>query len=124
MQERRHRGELYNMVPAVNQAHKARTPGEVRVRSNVCREPNDWHLVPGDLLKSCDLPLHDLTAKQRDELMYYERCCLCQRTVFVFMQDGCDYCAIGGHGVPSVAESRRRREERFARDHQTQSSEL
>ena len=86
------------METAPSQTHKARIRGEVRVRSNVCFKSNEWHLVPGDLLKSCDLPLRYLTTKQREELMYYERCCLCQRTVCVFMQEGCDYCASRGHG--------------------------
>ncbi len=90
-----------------------KTPGEVRVRSNVCFERNAWHLVPGDLLKACRLPLHDITPQQRREMMYYERCCICRKTVFVLMEDGCDYCATGGHGVPSVAEATRRRVMRF-----------
>lgn len=97
---------------------KVRTPGEVRVRSNVCLEPNAWHLVPGDLLKASSLPLHDITPQQRREMMYYERCCICQRTVYVFMEDGCDYCATRGHGVPSVKEAKQLRDARFREDDQ------
>jgi len=88
--------------------------GEVRIRSNVCATPNAWHLVPGDLVKSFSLSQHDLTRKQRREMMYYERCCLCHRTIFEIEEEGCDYCAERGHGTLSVAEARRRRQQRYA----------
>jgi hypothetical protein len=92
---------------------KKRHTGEVRIRSNVCLDSNDWHLVPGDLVKACGMNLRDLTKKQRDEMMYYERCCICHRTVFELMEEGCDYCATGRHGVPSVAEAKQRRTRRY-----------
>jgi len=84
--------------------------GEIRVRSNVCFDPNATHLIPGDILKAYGMPLHNITTKQRTEMMYYHPCCICRRTVYVFMEEGCDYCAKGGHDVPSVAEAKRRRE--------------
>lgn len=88
--------------------------GEVRIRSNLCTAPNSWHLVPGDLVKSFSLSQHELTPKQRREMMYYERCCLCRRTIFEIEEDGCDYCAKAGHGTLTVAEARRRRHQRYA----------
>lgn len=87
--------------------------GAVRSRSNVCLAHDAIDLVPGDVLKAYRLPLQDLTPQQHSELMYYEPCCICHRTLYVFMQEGCDYCASGGHGVPSVAEARRQRDSRF-----------
>jgi hypothetical protein len=100
-------------MPEASTQRRPEINGEVRIRSNVCTNPNAWHLVPGDLVKSYLLPLRDLTPKQRTELMYYERCCLCHRTVFEIEEDGCDYCAEGGHGALSVAEARRRRRQRY-----------
>ncbi len=107
-------------MPEANKQQKPETKGEVRIRSNVCTAPNAWHLVPGDLVKSFSLSQRDLTPKQRRELMYYERCCLCHRTSFVIDEEGCDYCAERGHGTLSVAEARLHRGERFRRDEQTQ----
>ena len=92
---------------------KSTSPGEIRVRSNVCFDPNATELIPGDVLKAYQMPLYNITAKQRTEMMYYHPCCICRRTVYVFMEEGCDYCAEGGQGVPSVAEAKRLREMLF-----------
>ncbi len=105
-------------MDATNRKPIVKTPGEVRVRSNVCLEANAWHLVPGDLLKACGLPLRDITTQQQREMMYYERCCICRKTVYVFMEDGCDYCATRGHGVPSVKDAKQHRDARFRADDQ------
>ena len=86
------------------------TKGEIRIRSNVCTDPNAWQLVPGDMIRAYNLPDHHMTPRQNQEMMYYERCCLCRRTVYELMEEGCNYCAEQGHGVPSVAEARRCRE--------------
>ena len=82
--------------------------GEVRMRSNVCLSPTDWHLVPGDLIEAFELPLGGLTRVQANEVRAYMRCSICKRTVGQFNREGCDYCATGGHGVISVAEAKRR----------------
>ena len=71
-------------MDATNRKPIVKTPGEVRVRSNVCLEANAWHLVPGDLLKACGLPLRDITTQQQREMMYYERCCICRKTGMAF----------------------------------------
>lgn len=99
---------------AANMQPDPKQKGEVRIRSNICTDPNGWHLVPGDLVKSSSMSQRDLTPKQRREMMYYERCCLCHRTIFEIEEDGCDYCAERGHGTHSVAEARRRRQQRYA----------
>lgn len=118
-------------MPESNQQYP-QNKGEVRIRSNVCTDPSAWHLVPGDLLRSHSLTAHqknellyhavalgperasrELSATQKKELMYYERCCLCHRTIFEIEEDGCDYCANGGHGTLSVAEARQRRQQRY-----------
>ena len=67
------------------------TCGVVRIRSNVCTDPNAWHLVPGDLLKKVSSHRQKLTQKQKDEQMYYEPCCICHRTIFEINENGCDY---------------------------------
>jgi hypothetical protein len=120
-------------MPGINTQRGQPHKGEVRIRSNVCNSPDAWHLVPGDLLQSHALTVHqkdellyhaialgpnrasrELSLTQKNELMYYERCCLCHRTIFEIEEDGCDYCAERGHGTLSVTEARRRRQQRYA----------
>jgi len=100
-------------MPLDSPVQKAPKPGEVRIRSNVCRNDTDWHLVPGDLATHF-VPSRDLTRQQRSERMYYERCCLCHRNSFEIEEEGCDYCASAGHGTLSIAEAKRRRQQRFS----------
>lgn len=104
--------EIKKAMPNSQHQPRSKPPGEVRIRSNVCSDPNAWHLVPGDLLESLSLHHRHLTPMQRSEMMYYKRCCLCGRTSFEIDEDGCDYCAESGHGTLSVAEARRRRQQR------------
>jgi hypothetical protein len=92
-----------------NSQKKPRTPGEVRIRSNVCISPNAWHLVPGDLVKICSFSQRDLTQKQKDEMMYYERCCVCRRTIFEILEDGCDYSVCRKQGIQSTVDAQRRK---------------
>jgi hypothetical protein len=77
-------------MPEAHSPQKSKTQGEVRIRSNVCRDPHAWHLVPGDVIKSFFLPQDCLTQKQKEEMLYYKRCCICHRTIFEFEEDGCD----------------------------------
>jgi hypothetical protein len=107
-------------MPAANTHPSPQQKGEVRIRSNVCTDPNGWHLVPGDLVKSFSLSQRDLTPKQKREMMYYERCCLCHRTIFEIEEDGCDYCAQRGHGTLSVAGARRRQVQRLNQTEEAQ----
>jgi hypothetical protein len=92
-----------------NSQKKPRTPGEVRIRSNVCISPNAWNLVPGDLVKNCSLSQRDLTQKQKDEMMYYVRCCICHRFIFQILEDGCDYSVCREQGTQSTADAQRRK---------------
>lgn len=84
--------------------------GQVRIRSNVCSDPNAWHLVPGDLLKASDFPKHQISDKQRDEMMYYEKCCLCQRTIYQIHEEGCDHPVCRKQGILSRTEAKRRKQ--------------
>lgn len=97
-----------------NRQEKPKTKGEVRIRSNVCTNPNAWHLVPGDAVKSYSLlqhhlSQHHLTQKQKDEMMYYARCSNCHRTIFEIEEDGCDYSVCRQQGIPSSADAKGRR---------------
>lgn len=92
---------------------KPKPTGEVRIRSNVCTDPNAWHLVPGDVAKSYSLPDHVLNQKQKDELMYYVRCCFCHRTIFEINEDGCDERICRAQGVQSLSEAKRRKKSRL-----------
>lgn len=85
--------------------------GAIRIRSNICTQPNAWHLVPGDLIQSRSLPRQDLTDKQREEMMYYERCCYCHRTIYEIEENGCDNteCRDENPGMLSTSEARSRR---------------
>ena len=98
-----------NDMPEANSQEKSKTNGEVRIRSNVCTDPNAWHLVPGDVVKSFSLPRDRLTQKQKDEMMYYARCCICHRTIFEIEEDGCDESVCHQQGIPSSADAKRRR---------------
>lgn len=84
---------------------KHRTEGEVRIRSNICNNSNAWYLVPGDMLERYGLSLQDMTQRQRDERMYYEPCCICKRTIFDIIKDGCDHPVCRKQGIPSSAEA-------------------
>jgi len=96
-------------MPEAKNPKKTSTNGEVRIRSNVCTDPNAWQLVPGDLVKSCSLHPRDITQKQKDEMMYYERCCMCHRTIFEIQEDGCDFSACRKQGIQSSADAKRRK---------------
>jgi hypothetical protein len=98
---------------------KAKFSGGIRVRSNVCFDRNAEHLIPGDILKAYSMSPREITRQQKAEMMYYHPCCLCRRTVYVFMEEGCDYCASRGHGVPSVNEAKRIREKRLLQEDKT-----
>jgi hypothetical protein len=82
----------------------ARSPGEVRIRSNVCGNPNAWHLVPGELLGRCALgPLYIPTHLQQAEKTYYRRCSVCQRNSFEIGKEGCDYGPCRQQGIMAKA---------------------
>lgn len=100
-------------MPEANSQQKPKTHGEVRIRSNVCTDPNAWHLVPGDVIKSFSLRQHRLTQKQKDEMLYYARCCICHRTIFEIEEDGCDYAPCRQQGIPSSADAQRQRKYRL-----------
>jgi hypothetical protein len=80
--------------------------GEVRIRSNICPDPDAWQLVPGELLVRCDLgPTYIPTPLQRDEKTYYRLCYVCKRTSFLIIKDGCDYPPCRLQGIKSKAEA-------------------
>lgn len=108
-------------MPEANRQQKSKTHGEVRIRSNVCTDPHAWHLVPGDVIKSFSLPQDRLTQKQKDEMMYYARCCLCHRTIFEVEEDGCDYAVCRQQGIPSFADAKHRRQRYLDNAEPTQS---
>ncbi|MFP4438381.1 MAG: hypothetical protein ACLFVO_14145 [Chloroflexaceae bacterium] len=84
--------------------------GKVRIRSNVCTNAHSWELVPGDVLKLHGLH-YDISSgtKQHDEMMYYERCCRCHRTVYEIKEDGCDQGVCRASGTLSSADAARRK---------------
>lgn len=96
-------------MPKANSKDNPRSNGEICIRSNVCADQNAWNLVPGDLLKHYGLPQHNITKKQHDEMMYYIPCCICHRSIFEINEDGCDNQVCRDQGIPSRAESERRR---------------
>jgi len=100
-------------MPESNSQEKSKPHGEVRIRSNVCTDPNAWHLVPGDVIKLFPSLEIRLTQKQKDEMMYYERCCICHRTVFEIEEDGCDYSVCRQQGIPSSADAKHRSKRRL-----------
>jgi hypothetical protein len=65
--------------------------GIVRIRSNVCNGPFAWHLVPGDILRKYSLPVNpdSLTDKQKEELLYYAPCSICNRVIIDINKEGC-----------------------------------
>lgn len=83
------------------------SPGAVRIRSNVCTDPNAYRLVPGDRI-----PRHQqgyiLTREQREEQRYYVPCSLCGKTEFMMFEQGCDNDVCRRQGIPSTVEARRR----------------
>ena len=92
--------------------------GAIRIRSNVCTSSKDWHLVPGDLINSSALSHHNLTTKQQEERMYYERCSYCHRTIYEIEENGCDdeYSNCRAQGIMSTDQAKRRRENLKAED--------
>lgn len=66
------------------------TKGQVRIRSNVCTDPKAWHLVPGYVVQRYGLQ-YGINNEQREEMMYYEPCCLCHRLIYEINRDGCDH---------------------------------
>lgn len=83
--------------------------GIVRIRSNIATHNRAWNLVPGEYVRHANPTIqdHELTDRQRDERMYYERCYLCKRTIYEIERDGCDICAQNGNALPaSVARAR------------------
>lgn len=89
--------------------------GAVRVRSNICTDPNATHLVPWNLAKSC-WPELTPTHLQKEEASYYMRCDLCKRRLFEIHEFGCDHHICRRQGLPSVAEAALRRERRQTSD--------
>lgn len=78
----------------------------VRVRSNVCVDPNAVHLVPWGLART-HWPDLSPTPKQREEMAYLQPCTLCKRRLFEIHEFGCDHPVCIKSGVPSVDEARR-----------------
>lgn len=103
------------MKPA-NSMQQKKTTGEVRVRSNICASEHDWQLVPGDVLKAYGVMLNETTPMQREEVMRYEPCCLCHRTICEIREYGCDHYTCRRQGLPSTADAERKREERLRRE--------
>jgi hypothetical protein len=87
-------------------------PGEVRVRSNVCTDPNAVNLVPWVLARTY-WPDCTPTPQQKEELAYLQPCSLCKRRLFEIHEFGCDHHVCLRSGVPSVAEAERLRGTRY-----------
>ena len=83
----------------------------VRVRSNVCVDPDAIHLVPLGLART-HWPDRSPTAKQKEEMAYLQLCTLCKRRLFEIHEFGCDHHVCKKSGVPSVDESMRLRARR------------
>ena len=79
-----------NKLEANNQ-EQPRTKGEVRIRSNICLKQSDWFLVPGDVMMLYGLQ-HMVVqgSRQHEEMMYYEPCSICRRTIFEINKNGCE----------------------------------
>jgi hypothetical protein len=107
-------------MPEAHSQQQLKTHGAVRIRSNVCTDRRAWHLVPGDVIKSFSLPQDRLTQKQKAEMLYYERCCMCHRTIFESEEDGCDYAVCRQQGMPSFVDAQRRRKPRLDNAETTQ----
>jgi hypothetical protein len=84
--------------------------GQVRIRSNVCIDPNAFNLIPGDVLQRHSMHYGSITREQRDEMMYYEPCSICKRTLFMIQEEGCDqpHCLKSGTLSSADAATRRR----------------
>ncbi len=79
--------------------------GTVTVRSNVTISDGDWHLIPGDVLKRYFIRVEGKIAEQqREEMMYYAPCSICNRTIFQINEEGCDNPICRKQGIPSKAE--------------------
>lgn len=89
---------------------KTYAEGEVRIRSNICDNPNDSYLIPGDVLKGYGMSLNNMTQRQRDEMMYYEPCSYCKRTIYKILEEGCDRPVCRKQGIPSSAEASLRKQ--------------
>src|SRR5438309_7741687 len=88
---------------------KSKTPGEVRIRSNVCTDQEAWHLVPGDVGRKY-LSSDRLSLKQKDEAMYYVPCSICHRSIFAINEDGCDHpICLRQDGMLSSGEAKRQK---------------
>lgn len=83
--------ELLQAAEVIGADTAPQNKGQVRIRSNVCLESDAWHLVPGDVLRRYNLHYGRVTAKQHDEMMYYEPCSICRRMFYQIMDDGCDH---------------------------------
>jgi molecular chaperone DnaK len=84
-----------------------RTPGAVRIRSNVLLQSDEadghhrWDLVPGDIIDKYS-PRYSpfvLNERQIGEKMYYVPCALCHQGIYEIMLHGCN--------EPKCPESRR-----------------
>lgn len=88
----------------------AKPAGAVRVRSNVTGQQHAWDLVPGEVVQKFNpsIATFQMTPLQRAEKMYYQPCCLCDRTSHLIERDGCQRCAERGHAIsPDDAKNRR-----------------
>jgi molecular chaperone DnaK len=83
--------------------------GDVRVKGNVTPDQQALNLVPGEIVREA-FPLYDnYTELQRDERVYYQPCCKCQRQIFEIRRDGCALCAESDPELsPERAAERRR----------------
>lgn len=82
--------------------------GQVRVRSNLCTDPDAVHLVPWSLAKTY-WPERMPTGRQKEERAYLQPCELCRKRLFDMHEFGCDHHVCTRAGIPSVAEATRRR---------------
>lgn len=83
--------------------HRAR----VRVRSNVTADARGARHIPGDVLQAYGMSTYEVTNRQREELMYYKPCCICNRTILQIHDEGCDHSECRRQGVPSTEEAAR-----------------
>lgn len=86
--------------------------GQVRIRSNIVRDPRRWDLVPGELLTQFPWQRPNRpTSRQDDEQMYYVPCSICHRTIARINLEGCPRSGCS----PSPAAAARARDEWRAR---------
>jgi molecular chaperone DnaK len=87
---------------------RARSPGSVRLRSNVSIRDDAWNLVPGEIVSGCAPAYFTLTPHQHVENSYYWPCSICGRLSYDIKLNGCDPCADRGLALSrSEAMSRR-----------------